>query len=100
MLGSIAEGRTRVGGFLAGEDCLATLEAMQALGVAMRQPSATDLFIEGVGLHGLRAPVNDLDLGNSGTAMRLMAGLMSGLGFRHRIIGGRITEWSSDETHR
>jgi len=81
MLGSIAEGRTTVGGFLAGEDCLATLAAMRALGVEIQQPSATDMLIEGVGLQGLKAPSANLDLGNSGTAMRLMAGLMSGQPF-------------------
>ena len=81
MLGSIAEGRTTVGGFLAGEDCLATLAAMRALGVEIQQPGATDMLIEGVGLQGLKAPSANLDLGNSGTAMRLMAGLMSGQPF-------------------
>jgi len=81
MLGSIAEGRTTVGGFLSGEDCLATLTAMRALGVEIQQPSATDMLIEGVGLQGLKAPSANLDLGNSGTAMRLMAGLMSGQPF-------------------
>ena len=81
MLGSIAEGRTDVSGFLAGEDCLATLAAMRALGVDIQQPSSTEMSIEGVGLWGLQAPTSDLDLGNSGTAMRLMAGLMSGQTF-------------------
>jgi len=81
MLGSIAEGRTTVGGFLSGEDCLATLAAMRALGVEIQQPGATDMLIEGVGLQGLKAPSANLDLGNSGTAMRLMAGLMSGQPF-------------------
>ena len=81
MLGSIAQGRTTVGGFLAGEDCLATLAVMRALGVEIQQPGATDMLIEGVGLHGLKAPAANLDLGNSGTAMRLMAGLMSGQPF-------------------
>ena len=54
MLGSIAEGRTEVSGFLAGEDCLATLAAMRALGVRIEQPSATEMVIEGVGLNGLQ----------------------------------------------
>jgi 3-phosphoshikimate 1-carboxyvinyltransferase len=81
MLGSIAEGRTEVSGFLAGEDCLATLTAMRALGVDIQQPGPTEMLIEGVGLHGLQAPGADLELGNSGTAMRLMAGLLSGQSF-------------------
>ena len=81
MLGSIAEGRTRVSGFLAGEDCLATLTAMRALGVDIQQPSETEMSIDGVGLHGLSAPASNLDLGNSGTAMRLMTGLLCGQPF-------------------
>ena len=87
MLGSIAEGRTVVSGFLAGEDCLATLAAMRELGVEIQQPGATDMLIEGVGLHGLKAPAADLDLGNSGTAMRLMAGLLSGQTFDSVLSG-------------
>lgn len=87
MLGSIAKGRTEVSGFLAGEDCLATAAAMRALGVEIQQPSPTQLVIEGVGIHGLRAPEHDLDLGNSGTAMRLMAGLLAAQGFDSVLTG-------------
>jgi len=87
MLGSIAEGRTVVSGFLAGEDCLATLAAMRALGVEIQQPKPTEMLIEGVGLHGLKAPIADLDLGNSGTAMRLMAGLLSAQPFDSVLTG-------------
>lgn len=87
MLGSIAAGRTEVSGFLAGEDCLATLAAMRALGVDIRQASATEMSIDGVGLQGLRAATTDLDLGNSGTAMRLMAGLLVGQPFDSVLIG-------------
>jgi 3-phosphoshikimate 1-carboxyvinyltransferase len=87
MLGSIAEGRTRVSGFLAGEDCLATLTAMRALGVDIQQPSETEMSIDGVGLHGLSAPASTLDLGNSGTAMRLMAGLLCGQPFDSVLSG-------------
>ena len=87
MLGSIAEGRSEVSGFLAGEDCLATLAAMRVLGVNSQQPGPTEMLIEGVGLHGLQAPDVDLDLGNSGTAMRLMAGLLSGQSFDSVLTG-------------
>ncbi|MDH5622063.1 MAG: 3-phosphoshikimate 1-carboxyvinyltransferase [Gammaproteobacteria bacterium] len=87
MLGSIAQGRTDVNGFLAGEDCLATLAAMRALGVDIQQASATEMSIDGVGLHGLRATTADLDLGNSGTAMRLMTGLLVGQPFDSVLIG-------------
>lgn len=87
MLGSIATGRTEVSGFLAGEDCLATAAAMRALGVAIEQPGATQLLIEGAGLHGLRPPARALDLGNSGTAMRLMAGLLAAQSFDSVLTG-------------
>ena len=87
MLGSIAEGRTDVRGFLAGDDCLATLAAMRALGVDIRQTSATEVSVDGVGLYGLREAGTNLDLGNSGTAMRLMAGLLSGQPFSSILTG-------------
>ena len=87
MLGSIATGRTEIKGFLTGEDCLATMAAMQSLGVEIKQPSATEISIQGVGLHGLQAPTADLDLGNSGTAMRLIAGLLAGQKFSSVLTG-------------
>lgn len=87
MLGSIATGRTDISGFLAGEDCLATLAAMRSLGVTIRQSSATEISVDGVGLHGLQSPIAAIDLGNSGTAMRLMAGLMSGQTFDSVLTG-------------
>lgn len=87
MFGSIADGTTRVGGFLAGEDCLATLAACRAMGVAVETPSPTHVVVHGVGLHGLAAPVKPLDLGNSGTAMRLMCGLLAGQAFDSTLIG-------------
>ncbi len=87
MFGSIAEGRTDVSGFLPGEDCLATLEAMRAMGVGIESVSDTEIRIDGVGLHGLSAPAEALDLGNSGTAMRLMAGLLAGQRFDSVLTG-------------
>jgi 3-phosphoshikimate 1-carboxyvinyltransferase len=87
MLGSIAEGQTDISGFLAGEDCLATLSAMSAMGIQIEQPSATEVVVHGRGLHGLEGPEGPLDLGNSGTAMRLMAGLMAGQGFESTLTG-------------
>ena len=89
MLGSIAEGRTEVSGFLAGEDCLATLAAMRALGVEIEQPSPMQMSIEGVGLHGLREASGHLDLGNSGSAMRLLAGLLAGQDFPSTLTGDK-----------
>jgi 5-enolpyruvylshikimate-3-phosphate synthase len=87
MLGSIANGRTEVSGFLNGEDCLATAAAMRALGVAIRETSPTDLEIAGAGLRGLRGAPGPLDLGNSGTAMRLIAGLLVGQDFDSVLTG-------------
>jgi len=87
LFGSIAEGRTEVTGFLPGEDCLATLAAMRAMGVPVESVSATEIHIDGVGLHGLAAPATALDLGNSGTAMRLMAGLLAGQSFDSVLTG-------------
>lgn len=87
MLGSVAEGRTEVSGFLAGDDCLATMEAFRRMGVGIDQPAPTELVIHGVGLHGLRAPVENIDLGNSGTAMRLLAGLLAGQEFTVTLTG-------------
>lgn len=87
MLGGIAEGRTDVSGFLAGEDCLATLMAMSRMGVDIEQAGDTEIVVHGVGLRGLQEPAEALDLGNSGTAMRLMAGLMSGQDFTTTLTG-------------
>ena len=87
MLGSVATGRTEVSGFLNGEDCLATAAAMRSLGVTIEQPGPTELVIDGVGLHGLQPPSGNIDLGNSGTAMRLMAGLLSGQSFDSVLTG-------------
>ena len=87
MLGSIAGGTTRISGFLNGEDCLATLAAMSSMGVAAEQVDATTVTIHGVGLRGLQAPAAALDMGNSGTAMRLMTGLLSGQAFDTRLVG-------------
>lgn len=87
MLGSIAEGQTDVSGFLAGEDCLATIAAYRNMGVRIEQASPTDLVIHGVGMHGLQAPAADIDLGNSGTAMRLLAGVLAGQAFTATLTG-------------
>jgi len=87
MLGSIAEGRTDISGFLAGDDCRATLAAMSAMGVQIEQRSSTELVIHGCGLDGLSGPDGSLDLGNSGTAMRLMTGLLAGQGFDSLLTG-------------
>jgi 3-phosphoshikimate 1-carboxyvinyltransferase len=87
MLGALAEGTTEVEGFLEGDDSLATLQAFRALGVSILGPEGGRVTIHGVGLHGLRAPAGDLYLGNSGTSMRLMAGLLAGQQFDTVLTG-------------
>lgn len=87
MLGSIANGETKVEGFLQGEDSLATLLAFQKMGVRIESGDGDTLLVHGVGLHGLCEPDSDLDLGNSGTSMRLLTGLMAGQSFTSRLIG-------------
>lgn len=87
MLGALAEGVTEVSGFLEGEDALATLKAFQALGVDIDGPHQGTLRIQGVGLHGLQAPTAPLNLGNSGTSMRLMAGILAGQTFGSELCG-------------
>ena len=87
MLGSLAEGVTRVSGFLEGEDSLATLGAFRAMGVAIEGPDNGEVQIRGVGLHGLQAPDGPLYLGNSGTSMRLMSGLLAGQAFDVTLTG-------------
>ncbi len=87
MLGSLAEGETRVRGFLEGEDALATLKAFRAMGVQIERPAEGEVHIQGVGLGGLSAPAAPLDLGNSGTSIRLMAGLLAGQAFDTELSG-------------
>ncbi len=87
MLGSLADGITEVSGFLEGDDSLATLRAFRHMGVRIEGPEQGRVRIHGVGLHGLRAPDGPLDLGNSGTSMRLLCGLMAGQSFNSTLIG-------------
>jgi 3-phosphoshikimate 1-carboxyvinyltransferase len=87
MLGGIADGRTEVDGFLESEDCLATLNAMRAMGVAIERPAAQRVVVHGVGREGLRAPAAPLDMGNAGTAMRLSMGLLAGQPFDTTLVG-------------
>lgn len=87
MFGALAEGVTTVTGFLAGEDCLATMAALQALGVQITTAADGTVTINGVGMHGLRAAGQPLDMGNSGTGLRLMAGLLAGQRFSSELTG-------------
>ncbi|WP_447896087.1 bifunctional prephenate dehydrogenase/3-phosphoshikimate 1-carboxyvinyltransferase [Vreelandella sp. GE22] len=87
MLGALAEGVTEVKGFLEGEDSLATLQAFREMGVAIEGPHQGRVTIHGVGLHGLKAPAGPIYVGNSGTAMRLFAGLLAGQQFDSELTG-------------
>ena len=87
MLGSLADGVTEVSGFLEGDDALATLNAFRALGVRIDGPEQGRVTIHGVGIDGLRAPDKPLDVGNSGTSMRLLAGLLAGQSFTVTMTG-------------
>jgi 3-phosphoshikimate 1-carboxyvinyltransferase len=87
MLGALARGTTRVSGFLEGEDALATVAAFREMGVEISAPQNGALTIEGVGLHGLKAPSKPLDLGNAGTSIRLLCGLLAGQDFGCELTG-------------
>jgi 3-phosphoshikimate 1-carboxyvinyltransferase len=87
MLGAIAEGVTEVDGFLTAEDCMCTMEAFRAMGVNIEGPKDGRVVIHGVGLRGLKPPARALYLGNSGTSMRLLTGLLSGQAFDVEMTG-------------
>lgn len=87
MFGAIADGVTTVEGFLEGEDALCTLKAFQAMGVQIDGPENGRVVIHGVGREGLKAPAGDLYMGNSGTSMRLLAGLLAGQEFDVTLTG-------------
>ena len=87
IFGSLADGVSNIEGLLEGEDVLATLAAFRAMGVNADGPANGGLRIEGVGIDGLRAADGDLDMGNSGTAMRLMCGLLSAQAFPSVLVG-------------
>ena len=87
MLGAIANGETDVTGFLEAEDTRATVRAVRALGVAIESDGAGALRIRGAGREGLEPPAAPLDLGNSGTGLRLLTGLLAGQSFDSTLVG-------------
>jgi len=89
MLGSLAEGVTEVSGFLEGDDALATLASFRAMGVQIDGPKDGKVTVHGVGMHGLKAPKDDVYLGNSGTSIRLLSGLLSGQNFESTLTGDK-----------
>ncbi len=86
ILSSIADGTSCISGFLQGEDSLNTIKAFQQLGVSIER-NADRVVVNGVGKQGLRQPDSDLDMGNSGTAMRLLLGLLAAQSFDSRLVG-------------
>ena len=91
MFSALAKGESKVKGFLAGEDCLSTISVFRKMGVSIEQEQDS-LRIQGLGLHGLKAPGEALYCGNSGTTMRLMAGILAGQSFSSCLTGDESLE--------
>jgi len=87
MFAALADGSSRIRGFLEGEDTRATAAVLQQLGARIETPAAGERLVHGVGLHGLRASPDPLDCGNAGTGMRLLAGLLAGQAFDSTLVG-------------
>lgn len=87
MLAALADGVSRIDGFLEGEDTRATAAIFAQMGVDIETPSASRRIVHGVGIDGLRAPSGALDCGNAGTGMRLLAGLLAGQAFDSTLVG-------------
>lgn len=87
LLGAIAEGDTRISGYLVAEDTLNTARALVSLGVSIEGLGEADMVVHGVGLRGLQQPSGVLDLGNSGTGMRLLMGILAGQSFTATLVG-------------
>jgi len=101
MFGAISRGETRITGFLNGEDSLGTAKAFRLMGIGIDEVSPTELIVHGKGIDGLSEPTDVLDLGNSGTSMRLLTGLLAGQSFFSVLTGdqylrkrpmGRVTD--------
>ncbi|MFI3209834.1 MAG: 3-phosphoshikimate 1-carboxyvinyltransferase [Peptostreptococcaceae bacterium] len=86
MFSSIAKGENKISNFLMGEDCLSTISCFKKLGVGIRI-EGNEVYIKGNGLYGLKKPNDILDVGNSGTTIRLMMGILAGNEFKSTITG-------------
>ena len=86
MFGALAQGTTRITHFLEGADCLSTISCFQAMGIHI-QKNKDEVLVEGKGLHRLQAPLDILDVGNSGTTTRLISGILAGQDFTSRLTG-------------
>ena len=101
MLGALAQGTTTVTNFLMGADCLSSIDCFKKMGAAFSRPDNNTIIVTGNGLYGLREPEDVLDVGNSGTTIRLMLGILAGQPFFSTVTGdasirrrpmGRVTE--------
>ena len=86
MFGSLAKGTTHISNFLSGADCLSTIDCFRKMGVLIEQ-NGTNVTVHGNGLHGLKAPSETLDVGNSGTTTRLISGILAGQDFETVLSG-------------
>ena len=86
MFGSLAKGTTHISNFLSGADCLSTIDCFRKMGVLIEQ-DGTNVTVHGNGLHGLKAPSETLDVGNSGTTTRLISGILAGQDFETVLSG-------------
>jgi 3-phosphoshikimate 1-carboxyvinyltransferase len=87
MFGSMAKGTTTIEGFLPGADCLSTIACFEKLGVQVERTSATSVKVIGKSIDGFQIPTSVLDVGNSGTTIRLMMGILAGTTFTSELIG-------------
>ena len=86
MFGALAQGTTKISGFLEGADCLSTIRCFRQMGISIEQ-NGSDVLVHGKGLHGLSAPSDVLDMGNSGTTTRLISGILAGQRFSSTLTG-------------
>jgi len=87
ILGSIAEGVTHIHNCLDGDDCFSTIRAFKDMGIKIKKTGSSEVVVHGCGLHGLKPPGKEIYLGNSGTSMRLLLGLLSGQDFTCSLTG-------------
>ncbi len=86
MFGALANGTTHISHFLEGADCLSTIDCFRQMGIEIDR-NGDEVLVHGKGLHGLHAPERMLNVGNSGTTIRLMSGILSGQSFKTSVIG-------------
>ena len=97
MLGSLAQGTTAVTNFLEGADCLSTINCFRSMGIDISR-TEKEILIHGKGLHGLSAPSSCLDVGNSGTTMRLLSGILAGQRFSSELTGDASYQKTAHDT--